>query len=503
LSAIAQLAFYWELGRSSAYHFRALAVSISGAASVCLEGPKARRRHHRTDSWQEGYLHKALNGSKHYLPWLLALAIGLLLGFNPVETDAAPATAQRATPTPRPASPTPTPVPQPAEPEPAPAPQTVYPVPDDQPADYPIPNGYFFNQAVPAAPRGFGFTISNGAGIAFWSEYQRLGGYAKLGYPTSRRFVHEDTLAQAVQGGILVWQGARGQAELAPLEIVEQLPPEALEPEPPARLASWAAHQPWSGWWWPANAAVAGPHLFDANGPLSKYDTFVSRAGGGDPGTLDWERTELRLSGVSWAGHCNGWAAAAVLEPEPIHGREVAGINFSVADLKGLLAAYHFADAAAWLHGSQEVDVSPLDFHQRLIDWLGNEQKSFIVTFRPAQDEEVWSYPAYRFELVMGPDLANPEVTHVKATVWLADNDVPADFVGLRPWKGEGQTYEYRLIGPREAPFAGEWEGPSASGRFAHPSFIWYPDPTTRNMARALSSPNLSYETIERILGRG
>ena len=32
---------------------------------------------------------------------------------------------------------------------------------------------------------------------------------------------------------------------------------------------------------------------------------------------IDWERQEIRFAGLSWAGHCNGWAAAALLEPEP------------------------------------------------------------------------------------------------------------------------------------------------------------------------------------------
>jgi hypothetical protein len=462
-------------------------------------------------------LKNALTGPRGWV-WVLALAIGLLIAVAPVETGAAPAlatqTAPRRTPTPRAA--TPTPVPAPAEEpeatveaEPVPveaewlpaATAAAYPVPDDQPADYAVPNGHFFSQAVPSAARGHGFTVANSAGIPLWREYQRLGSFEKLGYPISRRFVWEDDVAQAVQAGVLRWRSSRGQAELEPLERLGQLPPEALEPEPPARLGSWAAHQPWSGWWWPAAPGVAGPHLFDANGPLAKYDQFVARSGEDDPKTLAWEWSELRLSGVPWAGHCNGWAAAALLEPEPAQGREIAGLSFSVADLKGLLSAYHFADSAAWLHG-EGGDVSPVDFHQRLVDWLGNRQTGFILTFRPSQDEEVWSYPAYRFELVMGPDAVEPDVTHVKVTVWLSDNNVAADFVGVRPWRGEGQTYEYRLLGPRDAPHGGTWEGASLDGRFARPGFIWYPDPEHRNLDRALASPNLNYTTIERILGR-
>jgi hypothetical protein len=136
------------------------------------------------------------------------------------------------------------------------------------------------------------------------------------------------------------------------------------------------------------------------------------------------------------------------------------------------------------------------------VTWLGGEKKGFIFTFRPSQDDEVWSYPVYRFELTMSPDPLQPDVTHVRATVWLSDNDVPADFVGVRPWKGEGQVYEYRLTGPSEAPTGGEWEGISLTGRFTKPSVIWYPDPKSRNIDRQLSSPELKYEFIERIVGK-
>lgn len=381
----------------------------------------------------------------------------------------------------------------------APTAARLYPIPDDQPPDYPLKNGHFYSQAVPDAPRGFGFSIADAAGVPLWREYRRLGGLEKLGYPVSRRFVWGESVAQAVQAGVLRWRSNRGRADLAPLEQVGELPSEALQPEPPARLGATAARQPWSGWWWPAATNVRGPHLFDSNGPLAKYDRFVSRNGADDPQTLEWEQKELRLD-VSWAGHCNGWAAAALLEREPTKDREAGGISFGVADLKGLLVSYHFADSAAWLRGGE--DLSPVDFHQQLVEWLGARKKGFVLTFRPTADEEVWSYPAYRFALTMSPDSLEPDVTHVQATVWLADNDVAADFVGLQTWRGDGQTYEYRLLGPRDAPTGGEWEGVSVSGRFAHPSSIWYPDARHRNLDRELASPNLDYKTIKRILGR-
>jgi hypothetical protein len=385
------------------------------------------------------------------------------------------------------------------QPAPASASARAYLIPDDQPGDYPLKNGHFYSQTVPKAPRGYGFSIADAAGVPLWREYQRLGGLEKLGYPVSRRFIWGESVAQAVQAGLLRWRSERRRADLVPWDRFGELPSEAVEPEPPARLGATAARQPWSGWWWPATTSVRGPHLFDSTGPLAKYDRFVARNGADDPRTMEWEREELRLD-VSWAGHCNGWAAAALLEREPTQGREAGGISFGVADLKGLLSAYHFADSAAWLRGGD--DLSPVEFHQQLVEWLGLGKKGLILTFKPSSDEEVWSYPAFRFELTMSPDPVESDTTHVQATVWLADNEVAAEFVGLQLWRGEGQSFEYTLIGPRDEPTGGEWQGASVSGRFAHPSSIWYPDPKHRNIDRALASPNLDYKTIKKILGR-
>ena len=57
--------------------------------------------------------------------------------------------------------------------------------------------------------------------------------------------------------------------------------------------------------------------------------------------------------------HCNGFAAAALLEPEPTEQREILGITFSVADLKGLLVDYHFGDAAAWSFRTKATSTWP------------------------------------------------------------------------------------------------------------------------------------------------
>ena len=55
-----------------------------------------------------------------------------------------------------PARRTPTPAtrsaPTPALAAPTPRPRVLYPVPSDQPADYPLPTGHFYSESVPGAP---------------------------------------------------------------------------------------------------------------------------------------------------------------------------------------------------------------------------------------------------------------------------------------------------------------------------------------------------------------
>jgi Transglutaminase elicitor len=258
-----------------------------------------------------------------------------------------------------------------------------------------------------------------------------------------------------------------------------------------------AQTQPWSGWWWPAGNS--GPTLFAPGGPLDKYDQYVAATSGDNPGTRSWERDELFVPGVAWAGHCNGFAAAALLEPEPTEPVSMLGMTFSVADLKGLLVDYHFGDAAAWSFGADS-DLNPADFHRMLLTWLGAGGQGFVLTYDMGQGE-VWSYPLYRFESHWTADPKQEGTWDVTTTVWMADMDVPANFVGTKVYpSAAGKTFEYTLQGNPLNPDDGAWTGASRSGRFAHPGRIWYPDPTVRNTERELVSPGLDRQTIANIL---
>ncbi|MCL5074174.1 MAG: trypsin-like peptidase domain-containing protein [Chloroflexi bacterium] len=88
-------------------------------------------------------------------------------------------------------------------------------------ADYTIPGGHFYTQASGAPGRTVGFSLTDEAGIPFWSEFQRLGGVPILGYPASRRFQWDGFWCQATQKVIMQWRPEAGQVYF--INVLNQL----------------------------------------------------------------------------------------------------------------------------------------------------------------------------------------------------------------------------------------------------------------------------------------
>jgi hypothetical protein len=91
-----------------------------------------------------------------------------------------------------------------AAPSPAPPPGSGPNEPATQPPDYDISNGHFYTQTGGGGGRGFAITDDDG--IRFWSEFQRWGGVAVLGYPISQRFLWDGFVAQATQRVVMQWR---------------------------------------------------------------------------------------------------------------------------------------------------------------------------------------------------------------------------------------------------------------------------------------------------------
>jgi lipoprotein-anchoring transpeptidase ErfK/SrfK len=81
--------------------------------------------------------------------------------------------------------------------------------------DWNVPEGHFYTQTSGSSDAGdLGFVISDADGIAFWRDYQRMGGPAQLGFPISSRYQVGDLVYQATQTSLLRWDPARGECVL-------------------------------------------------------------------------------------------------------------------------------------------------------------------------------------------------------------------------------------------------------------------------------------------------
>jgi hypothetical protein len=142
---------------------------------------------------------------------------------------------------------------------------------------------------------------------------------------------------------------------------------------------------PWRGYWFPHSSARMHS---SQKSPMSKYDAFINRRAQVVIGAQKWERHNHLYTGLSWAGHCNGWAAASVLRPEPKRPAvdPYSGIEFSVSDLKGLWIERDYCPKIAFF-GSRNneterddpSDIYPHDFHSVLTYFIGELKKPVLV----------------------------------------------------------------------------------------------------------------------------
>jgi hypothetical protein len=228
---------------------------------------------------------------------------------------------------------------------------------------------------------------------------------------------------------------------------------------------------PWSGWWWPTRRFP--PPMAAAGGPLDKFDQYIAGLGHPPPGARSWDAVNHYKPGCSWCGHCHGWAAAAILEPEPTRPIRVGMIDFTVGDLKGLLTEAHSTDAYDLIEGTRDIvtgtgddQLKAITFHRVLLDWVMNGEPVIMDRTKKA---EVRNHPVYRCQMTTRPDPSDPRKTHVTATLWFASAWVNPDYVGTRAFQ---LAYQYWITGDFQNPSDGDWEGNSQND---HPGFIWRP----------------------------
>lgn len=143
-----------------------------------------------------------------------------------------------------------------------------------------------------------------------------------------------------------------------------------------------ASHLPWRGYWFPQRGQTI------AN-PLRKYDAYVKARTGTSPNSVRYERNHHGWTGEVWEGHCNGWAAAAILNEEPVTEKKdpTSGVTFSTLDQKALLSERDFCVTHTFFGsryrgaGDNMSDIRPAIFHKTLVYYIGQLQKAVATDY--------------------------------------------------------------------------------------------------------------------------
>jgi len=130
-------------------------------------------------------------------------------------------------------------------------------------------------------------------------------------------------------------------------------------------------------------------------GAFERHDIQIHEVPATRRGGLLGRRTITRRETPQWAGHCNGWTAAAIRHAEPRNNVTRNGVTFSPADIKGLLAElYVFCDIEV-LGGGYEGAVNPGSLHVALANWIGKGKHP--IGMDNTLGREIWNYPIYAY----------------------------------------------------------------------------------------------------------
>jgi hypothetical protein len=250
-----------------------------------------------------------------------------------------------------------------------------------------------------------------------------------------------------------------------------------------------AATMPWSGWWWPAKTGHLVLGYRGEPGALVKHDQVSGKH------AADWEQQALyhfAPAGEDWWGHCHAWAAASLLEQEPLHDVYQGGAVFHVGDIKGLLSEAHYNDHAAFygqrfngLPGDDFQDMAPLLVWEVLRKYIRDNQTGVIFDLSPGMDVD--SHPAFHYRVTTQP--ADNDMYQGQLSLWVATYIVYPDYVGTA-FQEHDYTFTFQAHDGQTVAGSDHWTGASLMD---HPDFAWYP------IERGQENPELDYDLVSQI----
>jgi len=133
-----------------------------------------------------------------------------------------------------------------------------------------------------------------------------------------------------------------------------------------------------------------------------------------------------------WAGHCNGWTAAAIRHAEPQKNVTRNGVTFTPSDIKGLLAElYTYCDSD--LLAGESSTVNPASLHLVLANWIG--RKEHAVGMDTTEGKEIWNFPVYAYRTSFAK--RGPRRVEVRMNI---------GYVYLIEWEPEKAPQNYRFM---------------------------------------------------------
>jgi hypothetical protein len=245
----------------------------------------------------------------------------------------------------------------------------------------------------------------------------------------------------------------------------------------------------WTGDYYPYSAGGLAKRVGGQPSALEKFDQATNGQGLAQRAELTLAQ---QLGGTSWAGHCNGLAAAGTMNAEPQHAVERQGVTFTPTDIKALLIGI-WQDGGTIVGGRCNLQTVPVDatgrvtdascrgvnpaaFHLALANFIGTEGKPLINDIQAG--EEVWNYPITKYQVLRKTPLdaagANQLVGHPGGATYAYDASATKFYwmqTRVQLATGHVKTYEYLLEGNDAGEITGgEWVGAS---REDHPDFIW------------------------------
>jgi hypothetical protein len=267
------------------------------------------------------------------------------------------------------------------------------------------------------------------------------------------------TAKSALRGKLAAAPQSFAKNKIAPGTLEEQLDDSLL---------------PYGAYWWPYDTGelFAGP-----DSPLAKYDAYVEAKTGSNPQSVFWEQQNHSSTAVSWGGHCNGWAASALLydEIEEPLWDPATGLTFTTSDINGLYAEASFCLDWAF-YGERNngwgdpADIYPDKFHKVLVYYIQELKKPVILDYFRSEWVDNNVIGGYRFDITEESSLPGGGTRYqVAATLYAHDYDHERnDSLGLAT--SRSFEYQYTLdVNADGEIIGGQWTGDD------NPDFLWVP----------------------------